>query len=343
MKRSKVLVVGNRGGTNVGEAFEKAASDLDVDIRLIESRLAMEASPFIRRANWWLRGRRPTRLGRFSQAVAKECHDWRPDYVVATGIAPLSRRALADIGKLGVRRIDYLTDDPWNPSHRAPWFMDALRQYDWIFSPRTSNLDDLRKHGCPRVSYLPFAYTPDVHYCDKPETVEEQKRFAADIVFAGGADPDRVALVGGLVRSGFQVALYGDYWDRHLETRYCALGQADPKTLRKATTGAKVVLCLVRRANRDGNTMRTFEASAMGACMLTEYTEEHRQILGEDGDAVVYFRSHEEMIARLHWLLAHDEERHRLSAAVRARVTRGRNTYKDRLETMLAVATDSGS
>jgi spore maturation protein CgeB len=83
--------------------------------------------------------------------------------------------------------------------------------------------------------------------------------------------------------------------------------------------------------------MRTFEVAAMGACVLAEYTGEHEEILGPDGEAVVYFRSEGEMIERLRWLLDNDKERRRLGAAVRARITGGRNTYKDRLETMLTV------
>ena len=82
--------------------------------------------------------------------------------------------------------------------------------------------------------------------------------------------------------------------------------------------------------------MRTFEVAAMGGCMLAEYTDEHREILGEDGEAVVYLKSAYDLRRRLQWLVEHDEERSRLRKAVRARVTTGRNTYKDRLEVMLA-------
>ena len=144
--------------------------------------------------------------------------------------------------------------------------------------------------------------------------------------------------MGILIREGFNIALYGGYWDAHSVTRQAARGHAAPATLRKAIRGAKVALCLVRKANRDGSAMRTFEVAAIGACTLAEYSEEHRQILGEDGDAVVYFRSPQELIARLRWLLAHDEERLRLGTAVRTRITSGQHTYKDRLQTMLAVS-----
>jgi spore maturation protein CgeB len=339
--RSKLVLVGNRDVVHVGAHLSAAACELAYPVTHLDSRAAFAGNELIRKLYWHFRGHRPSLLREFSEGVVETCRQQRPQYMLATGLAPIEAAALKDVGRLGTIRVNYLTDDPWNPSHRAPWFMDAVRQYDWIFSTRTANVEDLEKHGCSRVAYLPFGYAPALHYGDLPRTSEEEERFAADIVFAGGADPDRIPLMARLIREGFNLALYGGYWDRYSATKHTSRGHADPATLRKALRGAKVALCLVRRANRDGSAMRTFEVAAIGACTLAEYTSEHRQILGEDGDAVVYFRSPEEMIARLRWLLAHEVERHRLGAAVRTRITSGRNTYKDRLETMLTLATAS--
>jgi spore maturation protein CgeB len=99
-----------------------------------------------------------------------------------------------------------------------------------------------------------------------------------------------------------------------------------------------VTLCLVRRANRDGQVMRSYEAAAIGACMLVEDTPEHRELFGEDGQAVVFFRGIDHMLARLWWLLEHATERHRLGAAVRDRISAGNHTYDDRLRSMLQFA-----
>ena len=41
---------------------------------------------------------------------------------------------LGAIGRLGIERINFLTDDPWNPAHHAPWFMKALPEYDEVFT-----------------------------------------------------------------------------------------------------------------------------------------------------------------------------------------------------------------
>jgi spore maturation protein CgeB len=117
-----------------------------------------------------------------------------------------------------------------------------------------------------------------------------------------------------------------------------ALGQQPPEQLCALTAAAKVNLCLVRRANRDGHVMRSFEIAALGGCMLAEDTEEHREIFGGDGECVVYFRNPAEAADRARRLLGDAAERARLACAVRARVVQGAHTYRDRLVTMLRAA-----
>src|SRR5205823_10084645 len=136
--------------------------------------------------------------------------------------------------------LNYLTDDPLNQVHCAPWFMKALPYYDHVFSPRRANLEDLRRLDCPAVSYVPFAYAPELHFPEPSATPEEQERFAAEAVVAGGADCDRVPYMAALIRAGFKVALYGGYWERYPETKAHARGHAAPQTLRKAIREAKV-------------------------------------------------------------------------------------------------------
>jgi len=330
-----LLLIGNFDPVHVGAHLRNAADVLGVRTTSLATDGAYHGNRLMRAVAWRLRGHRPLQLDAFSAAAVETCRVQRPSILITTGIAPVSREALADIGRLGITRINYLTDDPWNPAHAAPWFMEAMREYDQVFSTRRANLDELRRHGCRGVQHLPFAFAPEVHYPERPSPADGDQ-FNADVVFAGGADPDRVPLIASLVKDGFDVALYGGYWRQHAATRQAARGHADAQTLRKAVAGAKVALCLVRKANRDGSAMRTFEVAAMGACMLAEDTDEHREILGLDGEAVVYFGNPEEMRERLQWLLAHESERTRLAAAVRARVVGGRHRYEDRLRAMLA-------
>jgi spore maturation protein CgeB len=257
---------------------------------------------------------------------------------VATGLAPLERHTIDEVGALGAVRLNYLTDDPWNPAHRAGWFLDALAGYDRVFSPRRANLEELRQAGCGEVAYLPFAFNPEQHYPQAPYTQEEQEQLACDVAFVGAADRDRLPFAEALVGAGLHVALYGGFWERYARTRPFSRGLAGPETLRKATAAAKITLCLVRRANRDGHVMRSFEAAASGACLLMEHTAEHEELFGPDGEAVLFFHDLSGLRRGCDLLLGDEGLRRRLAEAVRRRVTEASNTYYDRLRTMLASA-----
>ncbi len=63
----------------------------------------------------------------------------------------------------------------------------------------------------------------------------------------------------------------------HPITRANWRGVADQDTIRSASAAARVCLCLVRRANRDGHVMRSFEAAVIGGCILAQDTADHRR------------------------------------------------------------------
>lgn len=331
-----LIIVGGSGGTNVGTSFLKAAQKLNLLPRLFDTSLAYNAPYLQKKINWYLQGRYPTHLTSFSQLILQTCYESRPRWLLATGIAPVSSSVLRKICQLGIECINFLTDDPWNREHYAPWFLESLLHYDCIFSPRRSNLDDLYKLGCSKVAYLPFGYDEELFYPDD-DTVCVKDSTVPDIVFAGAGDADRLPYMSALVDSGLSLDLYGIHWGRFSETRSLTHGQADVPTLRRVLSQAKLSLCLVRRANRDGHCMRTFEVPAVGACMLTEDTCEHREIFGSDGEAVVYFSSIEEMVSKAQHLLGDEAQRQRLAKSAHSLIVDGNNTYGDRLKAMLGL------
>ncbi len=333
----RLLVVGNDGGTNVGASLLRSAKSIGLDAGICDARQAFAAPKAIARVNWWLMGRRPTHLRSFSESIVERCHSERPTWLITTGLAPVERRALERIRDLGIVTINYLTDDPWNPAFRSRWFFDALVAYDRVFSPRTSNLADLERLGCRRVHHLPFAADPELFFPEDPAP-DEEGGFRADVCFAGGSEHERVPLLAAMISAGLDVAVYGDAWDRFPETRAAWRGYATPATLRKSTRTAAVSLCLVRHANRDGHTMRTFEVPFMGGCMLVEDTAEHRALFGENDEAVVYFGSVSEGVEGARALLADPPRRKRLATTAHALVANGHHTYTDRLRTMVGVS-----
>jgi hypothetical protein len=335
--KPRMVIVGQPGGTNVGASLLRAAERLQLVCHFVDVHRAAAAPRWSRFVNWRFRGHRPARLNRCSRLIVDACQHFRPHWVLATGLVPLNAKALVELGAMGVCRLNYLTDDPWNPTLRSRWSLEALRHYDHVFSVRRANLVDLMEHGCKGVSYVPFGFDRDLFSAQSAHQTDAG-RLASDVLFVGGADRERVPFVAALGHLGVNVAVYGDYWNRYPETRACHRGYGDIATLRRATSQAKVSLCLVRRANRDGQVMRSYEAAALGACMLVEDTPEHRELFGSDGEAVVYFQTIDEMVCRLRNLLDAPDDRSRLSRAVQHRIGGGGHTYDDRLESMLRVA-----
>lgn len=343
-KARSVAIAGVLEPTHVGQYFADAAERMGYLATALNTQEAFSAPAPIRKASWNLLGHRPPSLAQFNTKLIRTEIEAPFECLVTTGIAPITAGSLREFRDRGVRTALYLTDDPWNPAHRANWFLQALPFYDHVFSTRRSIMKDLADAGCRSTAHLPFAYEPSMHFPEPPIDKDESASLSADVVFVGGADEDRVGPVGALIEAGLDVALYGGYWNRYVQTRGNVKGHADPATVRKAIGVGKVALCLVRQANRDGTSMRTFEVPAMGGCPLVEYTEEHVELFGEDGVNVLYFRNDAEMIEKARSLVADRGERRRLADRARTLITSGANTYEDRLGTILeVVSTEAGT
>lgn len=330
----KLAIVGGFVGTHVAGSLATAASGLGFETMNFDTTDAAFGLRLIDALFWRLADRRPPLLDRFSSMVVDKCHEARPDVLIATGSAALTAPALRALRGLGVVCMNFSADDPWNGAMGSRWHRRALPNYDLVFTPRRSNLNDFAALGCRDVRYLPFGYD-DALFAPPPAPANGP---AIEVLFVGGADRERAAFMGAFMRAGPPVALVGGYWDRFPETRRCNLGHKAPEEVCALTAAAKVNLCLVRRANRDGHVMRTFEIAAIGGCMLVEDTVEHREIFGREGDCVNYFRDPDEAAARARGLLANPDQRARLARSVRERISAGHHTYRDRLTSMLDAA-----
>ena len=321
----RLLLVGNPGGTNVADSFLFAARQRRIEANLAPASSAFRANRLKTTVSWRLLGHRPPNLEAFSQRVLADARAMNATHVVATGLAPVTAEVLQQIE---ARRIVFLTDDPWHPLFKSKWFMEALVHYDVVYTPRRANMDELARHGCADVRYLPFGYDPRYFYAEsRPKDI--------DVFFAGGAEQQRVDYLKPVLEANRNTVLAGDRWDRYAETRDFYRGHFDPEQLRETTAAAHVNICLVRSSNRDGHVMRTFEIPACGGCMVAEDTAEHRALFGPHGDAVLYFNSPHELQTRVQKLLKNEKSQQRLALEAHRIIVKGKHTYADRLSTIL--------
>jgi spore maturation protein CgeB len=284
------------------------------------------------KAAYRLLRRRPLTRWAFNRALLDQARRFRPQLVLAVKapyIMPATLRRIKD--ETGALLVNYATDDPFNPANATPDLVAGIPYYDLYACTKRAIMDDVRRAGCRRVAYVPFGYKPALHFPEQPATPEERARFESDVALVGGADADRLPFVEALARvSGLSLALYGGYWTRYPHLRRYARGFARGRDYRLALGGAKIVLCLVRRANRDGHAMRSLEIPACGAFMLAERTDEH-QALFREGKEAVFFASPGELSEKVGYYLAQDAERSRIARNGYLRVTTGHHTYQDRV------------
>lgn len=331
----KIMIVGNFSDFHIGAYFKKAAESLNLNAVAVDVREALSSHRLLNKLAWRLNAHLPPKVNLLDSIVIKKIIENNPNLILVTGLAPIRKRIIQQIKEKNIPIINYLTDDPFNPCHRTNWMMKSLPLYDAIFSPRKGNALDLGRIGCKKIAYLPFAYDPESHYPEMMKTCANNRKITFDVLFYGGADIDRVPMIKSLVRNGFQLALYGGGWNKYHFARPYFRGHADLDTLRKSIACSKVVIGLVRHCNRDGNSMRTFEAPAMKACFLCERTEDHLALFGEEGRNVMYFSNESEMNKKVRYLLNNKSERVRLSESAHELIVNGKHTYKDRLQSML--------
>ena len=329
----KLLIIGYGQPGQMGNYLASAAERLGLDYQIMDMGEAEAKTRIAQIVYWRFRDRRPAKLARFAAQVLAACVEMKPDVVLTTGIrVPLERSHIDRIRKLGIKVVNYSTDDPWNPIMGSKWFRLALPSYDVVFSPRRSNFDEFRRCGVRAIHYMPFAYDPLIHK-RWPEGMPSAA--PSDVLFVGGCDDERLPLISALGQAGLKLALFGRYWNHHSATRQYWRGVADQDIIRAASATAEICLCLIRRANRDSHVMRSFEAAAIGGCILAEDTADHRELFGP---AAYYFRTMPEMVQQARILKADVDLRRRLSLALSERMAGRKDTYADRLAAMLRLS-----
>lgn len=85
-------------------------------------------------------------------------------------------------------------------------------------------------------------------------------------------------------------------------------------------------------AGEDASNMRMFEATGMGACLVTDNKRNLRELF-EPGVEVVIYDSIDDAVEKVEWLLAHDAERETIAAAGQRR-TLAEHSFARRVKTL---------
>jgi spore maturation protein CgeB len=225
--------------------------------------------------------------------------------------------------------IGYNNDNPFAPGQiYGLWrhFLRGISYYDLMLAYRAQNVEDFKLAGAKRVHLLRSWFVPERNF-PVELSPEEQEKYKSDVVFAGNYEPQgRIEWLEEIVKAGFNLRLFGpgEYWDRKIRRsswlhHLAPVKQVWGEDYNKALCGAKVALCLLSKLNQDTYTRRCFEIPATKTLLLSEYTDDLTNLYTEGVEAE-FFRSKDELIAKLNRYVSNEVLRRRVAEAGYRRV-----------------------
>lgn len=279
--------------------------------------------------------------GQYNRRLVQAVGDWRPDVVFVFKGVELTAPTLSRLRALRNRPllVNWNPDNPFDfpTANTNRHLIASIPAYDVYFIWDRDLFGPLRDAGARHVEYLPFGYDPEHHH-PVELSASEREALGSQICFVGGYTPERAALLARL--ADFEIGIWGTNWDRlppGSPLRECLRGGWTwGLEMSKAFSAADIVMNFIRAQNGQAHNMRTFEAPAAGAFMLSTRTRDQVNWLPE-GVGAAYFSDPEEMRARVAYYLDHPDERKRIASEGHRRITGGGHTYLDRMRRWVEV------
>ena len=211
-----------------------------------------------------------------------------------------------------------------------------LKRYDFLFSSLPHYVERFKKMGIGSA-YLPYVFEPEIS-----KKIGNKKR-KYDCVFVGAisASSDKYPLLEELAKK-VNINFWG-HLQRPIAKSSSMLakyhGEAWGKDMFRVLAQAKIVVnCHTKRVGKYfespyANNVRLYEATGMGAFLLTDAKENLRELF-EPGKEVETYNSSEELLGKINYYLEHDKERERIARAGQKRTLKD-HTYSKRAERML--------
>lgn len=192
--------------------------------------------------------------------------------------------------------------------------LPCLKLFDVVFCTQKDSLPAIAAAGILNAEWLPFAFDTTL---DDP--APQERRY--DVGFVGSLDQPATQAerrhVLGLLEARYRM---NDY-------RRAVYGTEMLNAYRQSRIVVNIPV-------PGGFNMRTFEALAGGALLLTKAVGNGQAELFQDGVHLVTYRDTDDLLAKVEYYLRHDRERKEIAAAGRREIL-SRHTYLHRAEHVL--------
>ncbi|MCB9493195.1 MAG: glycosyltransferase [Epsilonproteobacteria bacterium] len=257
-----------------------------------------------------------------NRLLVQHVQRFRPDMVFFIKPDNITLSTMRTLKACNTRLACFYPDNPfslWNGNANAQ-VLNGLPLYDYFLIWSKMLIPSLTSAGAKRVFYFPLAF--DQELFEQPITISliEKEFYTSDISFVGTWDPEREAWLTELVKNFPQkrIALWGNNWqhavsaNQYIKTIWQGPARYGAELI-KIFRCSKIVLNFLRQQNMTAHNMRTFEAPAAGAFMLTQYSVEQAEQLFCEGESIVCFTSVQDLVTKVRFYLDHTKEREEIA------------------------------
>ncbi|MGY3234760.1 MULTISPECIES: CgeB family protein [unclassified Bradyrhizobium] len=255
-----------------------------------------------------------------------QIEDFKPDLVLNQDLFHIDTRLARRIK--GIGRPVMIGQVGISPSHGEDWSV-----YDLMISQMVHVVEFFRRHGA-RAEVVHLAFEPEILDVLPPPPSQ-----SFDVTFVGAVSADhqiRVAQLEAVARR-YDLKLFGSglhTLPASSPLHRCYQGEVWGVEMYQALRASRVTLnSHIDMAGREAGNARLFEATGVGAFLLTDFKDNLHTLFSEN--EVVAWRSVEDCLAMIERYLADDAARLSTARAGQAR-TFAAHTFRSRVEDILA-------
>lgn len=243
--------------------------------------------------------------------------------------------------------IAYIWDDPFysyagqfSDDYRKNNFYMGMHLYDYIFVYDPYYVEEIKKHGISKVSYLPLA-TDTAKYKKVNLTEDEKQAYNFDVCFVGTPHPNRVKILENLTE--FKLGVFGNGWRKLYmfdKLPHYYKGEAIGEKVLKIYSCSKIVLNVHDPEAKYGVNTRTFDILACGAFELVDYKQELENLF-KVGEEIIYYKDSTDLKRLIRFYLNNLRECNNIAEKGKTKVLNS-HTWYHRMKEMINVLNDRG-
>jgi len=203
--------------------------------------------------------------------------------------------------------VNFLSDHPYGLQKSQHYILkESAHIFDLFISFSTTINPILYRFGAKKVFNLAFAYCKYTHYIDD-KIVEKFDN--NEIHYFGTWTKEIEDML--LPLLNFNLKIHGASWEmsNNKEIRLIALNSSKSyyRNMVHLAKNAKIVINFTRAPHMCLHTMKTFELTIAGACVISNFSDEQNYYF-PNNDSMVFFNTKEQMLERINYYLLNNIE-----------------------------------